>query len=113
VYGPSALPYPQNGEKRKMNVILYIDNLATYITEEELKTLFIQVGEAIASGINKDRINRKSHEKKHRFPTAGVLGEIDREIGRFTASSFNESVVRVRMTIPKEQRELPSQTFEP
>ena len=96
-----------------MNVILYIDNLATYITEEELKTLFIQVGEAIASGINKDRINRESNDKDDRFPTAGVLGQIDREIARFTASSFSESIVRVRMTIPKEQRELPSQTFEP
>lgn len=93
-----------------MNVILYIDNLDTYITEEELKTLFIQVGEAIASGINKDRINRES---KDRFPTAGVLAQIDREIARFATSSFNESIVRVRMTIPKEQREFPSQTFEP
>lgn len=111
--GRIAFPYPQNGEKRKMNVILYIDNLATYITEEELKTLFIQVGEAIASGMNKDRIIRESKENDHRFPTAGVLGQIDREMTRFTASSFNESIVRVRMTISKEERELPGQIFEP
>lgn len=96
-----------------MNVILYIDNLATYITEEELKTLFIQVGEAIASGINKDRRNKRPKDKDQHFPTTRALGQIDREFARFTASSFNESIVRVRVTIPKEQRGLPSQTFEP
>ena len=96
-----------------MNVILYIDNLTTYITEEELKTLFTQVGEAIARGINQERSNREPNDKDRRFPTATVLGEIDREVARFTAYSLNDSIVRVRLTIPKEQRRLPSQISEP
>ena len=96
-----------------MNVILYIDNLATHITEEELKTLFTQVGEAIARGINKKRSNRGLQDKDHRFPTAGALSQIDREVARFTAYSLNDSIVRVRLTIPKAQRSSVSQVFEP
>jgi RNA recognition motif-containing protein len=96
-----------------MNVILYIDNLATYITEEELKTLFVQVGETIAGGINNDRINGAPKDEDHRFSTAEALDQIDRAVAKFSAYSTNGSTLRVRLAIPEEQRSSLSQIFEP
>lgn len=96
-----------------MNVILYIDNLAVFITEEELKTLLAQVAEVIASGINKAQINGRQKDRDQRFPTAGINGQFDREVAKFTAYSLNGSTLRARLTMSQGQHNATGQNFEP
>jgi RNA recognition motif-containing protein len=94
-----------------MNVILHIENLSTSISEEELKTLFTQIGVAIAVEMNHDRI--RGEPITHRFPTVSALSETDEAIGRFNVSSFDGRTWRVRLPMPELQPNLLNPSFEP
>ena len=98
-----------------MDVVLYIDNLAAFITEEELKTLFTEVGEAIADEMTKNRISRELNDTDHHLPisTAATSGQIGREVARFSAYSLSSGTLRVRLTMLREQRSSLSKIFEP
>jgi hypothetical protein len=98
-----------------MDVILYIENLAAFTTEEELKTLFTEVGEVVANEMTKNRINREPNDTDHRLPisTAGTLGQMGTEVTRFSACSLSGGTLRVRLTMLREQRGSLSKIFEP
>jgi RNA recognition motif-containing protein len=98
-------------KSEKMNVILHIENLSTSISEEELKTLFTQIGVAIAVEMNQDRISEEPIT--HRFPTVSALTETDKAIGRFNVYSLDGRTWRVRLPMPEPQPNLLNPTFEP
>ena len=98
-----------------MDVILYMDNLAAFITEEELKTLFTEVGEVIANEMTKIRISREPNVMDDCLPssTSGTSGQIGREVARFRAYSLSGGTLRVHLTMLREQRSSLSKIFEP
>ncbi len=82
-----------------MDVVLSIDNLAISTTEEELKTLFMQVGEVTAIQINKDRVSGKS--KGYGFLSMSMLSEADKAVSRFNSYSLNGQKLQVRLSKPR------------
>lgn len=94
-----------------MNVILHIENLSASITEEEMKTLFTQIGVAIAIDLNKDRNSEGSTTR--RFPQWSASSEADKAIGRFNIYSLNGRTWKVRLPMPEPQPNLLNPSFEP
>jgi RNA recognition motif-containing protein len=92
-----------------MNLILQIENLATSVTEKELKALFTQIGEAIAIGMDKGQVSEES--KDQRFPKTSALSEADQSIGQLNVYSLNGRTWRVRLPMPEPH--LLNPTFEP
>jgi len=94
-----------------MNVTLYIENLAASATEEELKTLFTQIGSSIAIRMNEDRLSAELTDD--RFPITSTSSEADKNIGRFDIHTWNGRTWRVRLTILGPQPGLTSPNCEP
>jgi RNA recognition motif-containing protein len=97
-----SLPARPEKEASKMDVILYIANLAISTTEEELRALFMQVGEVTAVSINKDRVSGAS--KGFGFLSMSFLSEADRAVSRFNAYSLSGHKLKVRLARPRSLR---------
>jgi hypothetical protein len=93
-----------------MNVILHIENLSASITEEEMKTLFTEIGEAMAVELNRHRSDEGP--KKRRLSMQSALDEADKAIGKFNIYSFNGRTWKVRLPMPQLQQLL-KPVFEP
>jgi RNA recognition motif-containing protein len=118
VYWPPTLLWaggfliPVKPEKAvKMNVLLYIRNLARLTTEDELRTLFSEVGEVTALKIIKDRVSGES--KGFGFITMSAQSEADKAVSRFNAYTLAGHVLRVNLAKPRVQRGLSDPVFEP
>ena len=110
--GSAAFPIQQHWkEVSNMDIMLYIDNLGISTTEEELRTLFMQVGEVIAIKINRDRASGAS--KGFGFLTMSALSEADKAVSRFNSYSLNGHKMKVRLVTPRAQRGTTSPIFEP
>jgi len=79
-----------------MEVLLYIDNLAIATTEEELKDLFLQVGDVTSVRINKDRLSGKS--KGYGYLSMSIQSEADKAVSRFNSYSLKGSILKVRLS---------------
>ena len=94
-----------------MNVMLYVGNLSKSTTEEELKTLFTQVGEVTSLRIMKDNSNGES--RGFGFLTMSAQSEADSAVSRFNAFTLSDHKLKVSLTKAREQRGSRGPVFEP
>ncbi len=89
-------------KKNKMDVKLYVGNLAKSTTSEELKTLFSQAGAVTAVDIIKDRVSGLS--KGFGFITMTSQADADKAISMFNAYSLSEHELKVNIAKPRIER---------
>jgi len=89
-------------KKNKMDVKLYVGNLAKSTTSEELKTLFSQAGAVTAVDIIKDRVSGLS--KGFGFITMTSQADADKAISLFNAYSLSEHELKVNIAKPRIER---------
>ncbi|HEX7541153.1 MAG TPA: hypothetical protein VF352_03400, partial [Anaerolineales bacterium] len=89
-------------EKYKMDVKLYVGNLAKSTTSEELKTLFTQAGTVTAVDVIKDRDSGQS--KGFAFITMTAQADADKAISMFNAYSLSEHELKVNIAKPRVER---------
>ena len=94
-----------------MNVMLYVGNLAKSTTEDELKSLFEQVGEVTTIRIMKDRSNGES--RGFGFLTMSAESEADKAVSRFNTYTLDDSDLKVSLAKPRVQRGTRGPVFEP
>ena len=94
-----------------MTVMLYIGNLAKSTTEDELQTLFEQVGEVTTIRIMKDSSNGES--RGFGFLTMSAESEADKAVSRFNTYMLADSKLRVSLAKPRVQHGLSRPAFEP
>ena len=94
-----------------MNVLLYIRNLAKATTEDELKTLFEQVGEVTTIRIMKDRSNGES--RGFGFLTMSAQSEADKAVSKFNTYTLANNELKVSLAKPRTQRGTDGIVFEP
>ena len=94
-----------------MNVLLYIRNLAKATTEDELKTLFEQVGEVTTIRIMKDRSNGES--RGFGFVTMSAQSEADKAVSKFNTYTLANNELKVSLAKPRAQRGTDGIVFEP
>jgi RNA recognition motif-containing protein len=82
-----------------MDAVLYIENLAISTTEQDLSTLFMQVGEVIAVRIHRDRVSGES--KGFGFLTMSAQSEADRAVSRFNSYPLGGQKLKVRLATPR------------
>jgi RNA recognition motif-containing protein len=82
-----------------MNTSLYIDNLSLSTTEDELATLFGQVGEVTSIQIHRDRLSGVS--KGYGSISMSALSEADRAVSRFNDHPVNGLKIHVRLSKPR------------
>ena len=85
-----------------MNVMLYVGNLAKSVSENELRTLFSQVGKVTGLRIMKDRNSGES--KAYGFVTMSAESEADRAVSRFHNYLLSEQRLKVILTRPRARR---------
>jgi hypothetical protein len=86
----------------KMDVKLYVGNLAKSTTSEELKTLFTQAGTVTAVDVIKDRDSGQS--KGFAFITMTAQADADKAISMFNAYSLGEHELKVNIAKPRVER---------
>jgi RNA recognition motif-containing protein len=94
-----------------MNVMLYVGNLAKSTTEDELQTLFEQVGEVTSIRIMKDRSNGES--RGFGFLTMSAESEADTAVSKFNSYALGDHKLKVSLTKPRVTQELKRPDFEP
>ncbi|HUH96463.1 MAG TPA: RNA-binding protein [Anaerolineales bacterium] len=94
-----------------MNAMLYIENLSKATTEDELKTLFEQVGEVTAIRIMRDRSNGES--RGFGFLTMSAESEADKAVSRFNSCTFRDHSLKVSLTRSRAQGSTRGPVFEP
>lgn len=91
------------GERReRMEVRLYVGNLAKTTTEDQLRTLFAQAGNVTASEVVKDRDSGQS--KGFAFVTMSAQADADKAISMFNAYSLAEHELKVNVAKPRVER---------
>ena len=86
----------------KMDVRLYVGNLAKSSTEDELKTLFAQAGSVSAVEVIKDRGTGES--KGFAFVTMPDQASADKAISMFNAYKLADRELKVNVAKPKVDR---------
>ena len=86
----------------KMDVRLYVGNLAKSTTEDELKTLFSQAGAVSAVELMKDRGSGES--KGFAFITMPDQAVADKAISMFNAYKLGDHELKVNVAKPKVDR---------
>ena len=84
-----------------MEVKLYVGNLSFSTTEDELRTLFAQVGTVAAVELIKDRDTGSS--KGFAFVTMGAQSEAEEAIKKFNGYSLGNRQIKVNPARPKEE----------
>ena len=93
----------QTGESSiKMDVKLYVGNLAKSTTEDELKTLFMQTGPVALVEVIKDRDSGQS--KGFAFITLNDQAQADNAISKFNGFSMGGNDLKVNIAKPKVER---------
>jgi RNA recognition motif-containing protein len=93
----------QTGESScKMDVKLYVGNLAKSTTEDELKTLFTQTGPVALVEVIKDRDSGQS--KGFAFITMNDQAQAESAITKFNGFSFGDRELKVNIAKPKVER---------
>jgi RNA recognition motif-containing protein len=82
-----------------MNTKVFVGNLPSSTTQEELSSLFAQAGEVTLTEIIKDRNTGAS--KGFAFVTMSTQSEAEKAIEMFNAYSLNEQELKVDWAKPK------------
>lgn len=104
VIGLAAFFVPVIPEKAvyKMDVRLYVGNLARSTTQDELNTLFAQAGTVTSVEVIKDRDSGES--KGFAFITMSEQNEADKAISMFNAYSLGNRELKVNVAKPMKER---------
>ena len=94
-----------------MDVMLYVANLATFTTEDELRILFSQVGQVTGLKIIKDRNTGES--KEYGYLTMSAQSEADKAVSRFNNYSFSNRRLKVSLARPRARAGAPGLSYEP
>ncbi len=94
-----------------MDVTLYVGNLAKSVSENELRSLFSQVGDVTTLRIVKDDPSGESLE--YGFVTMSSQNEADRAVSRFNNYPFSERVLRVGLVRPRRRTGTPGSLTAP
>ena len=86
----------------KMDVRIYVGNLAKSTTDEDLKKLFSQAGAVTAAEVVKDRDSGQS--KGFGFITMTDQAEADKAISMFNAYKLSDHELKVNVAKPKVDR---------
>ncbi len=89
-------------EKNKMDVKLYVGNMAKTTTSEELSALFAQAGTVTAVDVIKDRDSGQS--KGFAFITMTAQADADKAISMFNAYSLGGNELKVNIAKPRVER---------
>jgi RNA recognition motif-containing protein len=89
-------------EQYKMDVRLYVGNLAKSTTSEELNTLFAQAGTVNAVEVIKDRDSGES--KGFAFITMNTQEDGEKAISKFNAYKLSERELKVNVAKPRIER---------
>ncbi|MGZ9166712.1 MAG: RNA recognition motif domain-containing protein [Anaerolineales bacterium] len=92
----------ESGERMVMEVQLYIGNLPSSTTGNELNTLFTQAGEVTAVHLVTDRLTGGS--KGYAYITMSAQSEADRAVSMFNTYSLDGHPLKVGLTNRREQR---------
>ena len=87
---------------KRMDVRLYVGNLARSTTQDELNTLFTQAGPVTSVEIIKDRDTGES--KGFGFITMNDQADADKAISMFNAYSLAEKELKVNIAKPRTER---------
>jgi RNA recognition motif-containing protein len=87
---------------KRMDVRLYVGNLARSTTQDELNTLFTQAGPVTSVEIVKDRDTGES--KGFGFITMNDQADADKAISMFNAYSLAEKELKVNIAKPRVER---------
>jgi RNA recognition motif-containing protein len=82
-----------------MDVTVYVGNLAKSVSENELRSLFSQVGDVTTLRIIKDDASGESLE--YGFVTMSSQNEADRAVSRFNHYPLGEQPLRVGLVRPR------------
>jgi len=84
-----------------MEVKLYVGNLSFSTTEDELRTLFAEVGSVVDVALIKDRDTGSS--KGFAFVTMSTQAEAEEAIKKYNGFSFGNRELKVNAARPKEE----------
>jgi RNA recognition motif-containing protein len=82
-----------------MDVTLYVGNLSEATSEDELLTLFTQMGDVSTLRIMRDRHDGRS--RGYAYVTMTAQSEADRAVSRLNESSFNGQALKVSLARPR------------
>ena len=94
-----------------MDTTLYVGNLAKTISENELRSLFSQVGEVTGLSIPKDR--KSGESKEYGYLTMCSQNEADRAVSRFDNYLLSEHRLKVSLARPRVTAGAPGSVLEP
>jgi RNA recognition motif-containing protein len=94
-----------------MEAKLYVGNLSKSTTQDELNTLFAQAGEVTAAEIIKDR--KSGESRGFAFITMSAQSEADKAVSMFNSYSLTDSILKVSLAKPREQRGVTTPIYEP
>lgn len=94
-----------------MEAKLYVGNLPTSTTQNEIKALFAQAGDITSVEVVKDR--KSGESRGFAFITMSAQSEADKAVSMFNAYSLSDHTLKVSLAKPREQRGLTSPTLEP
>jgi RNA recognition motif-containing protein len=89
-------------EQYKMDVRLYVGNLAKTTTSDELNTLFAQAGTVNSVEVIKDRDSGES--KGFAFITMGAQADSEKAISMFNAYKLSDHDLKVNVAKPRIER---------
>ena len=88
-----------------MDVTLYVGNLSEAISENDLLTLFTQMGDVSTLRIMRDPHSGRS--RGYAYVTMTAQSEADKAVSRLNASSLNGHTLKVRLTSPRSVTGIP------
>jgi RNA recognition motif-containing protein len=83
----------------KMDIRIYVGNLAKSTTQEEITTLFAQAGTVSSVELVKDKVTGQS--KGFAFVAMPTQAEADKAISMFNAYSLADSALKVNIAKPR------------
>ena len=85
------------GEEGALNVdvMLYVDNISKFTTENALRGLFMQVGEVTSLNIVRDILSGRP--KGYGYLTMSAQSEADAAVSRFNAQAFDGYKLKVSL----------------
>ena len=82
-----------------MDVTLYVGNFSEAVSENDLLTLFTQMGDVSTLRIMRDRHSGRS--RGYAYVTMTAQSEADKAVSRLNKSSFSGQTLKVSLTRPR------------
>ena len=91
-------------EEEKMETRLYIGNLSTETTEQDLRTMFSEAGTVSSVDVVIDRKTGKS--RGFAFVTMTDQAEAEKAVELFNAKDLHSRTLKVNISLPREDRRI-------